>query len=116
MRLLTEALRRQLIDNARTQEPVKGTEEEIDFKPVVKLLMPYGIGIWLLTELDPDNPDIAFGLADLGYPELGYISISELEQLYSGPFPMVIREEGFVADKTISEYADIARVFGYIVA
>ena len=31
---------------------------------------------WLLTEIDPDDHDHAFGLCDLGqgFPELGYVS------------------------------------------
>lgn len=40
--------------------------EEIDPFPVVKLFTPDGGATWLLTELDPDDPDIAFGLCDLG--------------------------------------------------
>lgn len=40
--------------------------------PVVKLFTPDAGATWLLTELDPDDHDIAFGLCDLGlgYPEL----------------------------------------------
>jgi hypothetical protein len=40
-----------------------------DFQPVVKLFMPDADRTWLLTEIDPDNPDIAFGLCDL--PSIG---------------------------------------------
>ena len=45
-----------------------------DFVPVVKLFTPDPGAIWLLTELDPDDADTAFGLCDLGLgcPELGY--------------------------------------------
>jgi hypothetical protein len=34
--------------------------------PVVKLFAPWCGATWLLTELDPGDPDIAFGLCDLG--------------------------------------------------
>jgi hypothetical protein len=53
----------------------------VDFKLVVKLFNPCGAATWLLTELDPDDPDIGFGLCDLGLgsPELGSVRISELE-------------------------------------
>jgi hypothetical protein len=33
--------------------------------PVVKLFTPDAAATWLLTEIDPDNRDIAFGLCDL---------------------------------------------------
>ena len=54
---------------------------EMDFMPVVKLFCPWTGATWLLTELDPEDPDIAFGLCDLGlgFPELGSVRISELE-------------------------------------
>jgi hypothetical protein len=47
--------------------------EDIDPVPVVKLFTPDANATWLLTELDPDNPTLAFGLCDLGLgsPELG---------------------------------------------
>jgi hypothetical protein len=37
MKLLTETIRRQLLENGRRQDTVRGTEDEIDFRPVVKL-------------------------------------------------------------------------------
>lgn len=37
-------------------------QNEQDFLPVVKLFMPECGFVWLLTELDPEQPDIAFGL------------------------------------------------------
>lgn len=36
--------------------------EDIDPYPVLKLFTPNGAATWLLTELDPHDPDIAFGL------------------------------------------------------
>jgi len=52
-------------------------------QPVVKLFTPDGGCTWLLTEIDPEDPDIAFGLCDLGFgcPELGSVSLSELESV-----------------------------------
>ena len=57
--------------------------ENFDPKPVVKLFTPDGAWTWLLSELDPQDPDIAFGLCDLGmgFPELGSVRISELENV-----------------------------------
>jgi len=73
MKLLTEAQYAQLLASGRRQQPLRGTEREIDFRPVAKLYNPCAAATWLLTELDPDDPDIAFGLCDLGmgFPELG---------------------------------------------
>jgi hypothetical protein len=55
---------------------VKDMEPE-DFRPVVKLFCPWTTATWLLTELEPEDPDYAFGLCDLGLgcPELGRVSL-----------------------------------------
>lgn len=56
-------------------------------QPVVKRFDPLGSATWLLTDLDPEDPDIANGLCDLGmgYPELGSVRISELEGISTIP-------------------------------
>lgn len=117
MELLTNEQRAQLMENGKRQAMVRGTEEQIDFEPVVKLFNPWGIGTWLLTELDPDQPDIAYGLADLGYPETGSIS---LEELGSWRHPVlgrgIERDLFFTATKTLNAYAEEARAEGCIVA
>ncbi len=50
----------------------------------IKLFNPCGAATWLLTELSPDR-ELAFGYCflghDVGEPELGYVSIPELEGL-----------------------------------
>lgn len=73
MKLFTKTIHDKLLENGKKQAAVRGTDEEIDFKPVVKLFTPDASCTWLLSEIDPDDPDIAFGLCDLGmgYPELG---------------------------------------------
>ena len=97
MKLLTNEQESRLRQNHALQDP----ERAIDFKPVVKLFG--GSATWLLAELDDDN--ILFGLCDLGFgfPELGYVSLNELES-YQG-FPLIERDRHFVATKTLSEYA-----------
>ena len=117
MQLLTHALRAQLLENAQQQEPLRGTLDEIDFLPVVKLFTPDANGTWLLTELDPENTDIAFGLCDLGlgFPELGSVLISELVAL-RGPMGLPLeRDLYFTATKTLCEYAKAARTAGRVV-
>jgi len=105
--LLTQEIRETLLANGRANA---GREETTDFLPAVKLFCPWGGATWLLTELDPDDPDIAFGLCDLGMgcPELGTVRISELESV-SGPGGLRIeRDRHFTARKTLSAYADEA--------
>ena len=62
MKLLTKDIREQLLRNGREQAKVKGTKAEKDFPPVVKLFYPGGTETWLLTELDPEDEDVAWGL------------------------------------------------------
>ena len=72
MNLFTKAIKNKLIANHNNQDGTK------TFKAVLKLFNPTGIGTWYLSELDPET-NIAFGLCDLGTPELGYVSIDELQ-------------------------------------
>jgi hypothetical protein len=54
---------------------------------VVKLFTSEGTATWLISELDPDDPDRLFGLCDLGLgsPELGYVSLAELKTIRGPP-------------------------------
>ena len=98
------------------QAAVRGTDAEIDFYPVVKLFTPDAGATWLLTEIDPDEPDLAFGLCDLGlgFPELGSVSLSELAALRGRLGLPVERDLYFVARKTLSTYAREASEAGHI--
>lgn len=92
--------------------------ETIDPCPVIKLFTPDAGATWLLTELDPDDEDRAFGLCDLGLgmPELGYVRLSELEEL-RGPFGLAVeRDEHFHAVRPLSAYAEQARLSGRVVS
>ena len=115
---LPDELRQQLLANGREQQTVKGTANERDFAPVVKFFSPYSNAVWLLTELDPDNPDIAFGLCDLGagFPELGDVSLAELEGLRgAGGLPLIERDEYFQTDKSLSAFVEAANAHRRIV-
>jgi hypothetical protein len=106
VQLLTKAQREQLLDNGRRQAVVKGTADEIDFEPVVKLFNPCGAATWLFTEIDPDDETVAWGLCDLGmgYPEFGTVSLEELSA-YRGRFGLGIeRDLHFKAIAPISVY------------
>lgn len=123
MNLLTKTQFDRLIKNGRRQKPVRGTPQEIDFKPVVKLFNPFvelfnpsGKGIWLLTEIDPETPDRAFGLCCIETPELRYVSLLELKGI---PLPFGMRIERklhWKADKTLDGYYREALRTGRIVA
>ncbi len=118
MKLLTNTLRAQLLENGCRQEPLRGTVDELDFVPVVKLFTPDANCTWLLTELDPEDPDIALGLCDLGlgFPELGTVRISELESI-RGPMGLPIeRDRYIVLSKSLAEYASDASNAGRITA
>jgi hypothetical protein len=119
MKLLTTDIRKKLLRNGRLHQQCDeaGTPEP-DFAPVVKLFTPDAGCTWLLTEIDPDDPDIAFGLCDLGmgYPELGSVSLSELEALRGRLNLPVERDLYFTATKTLSAYAEEARAHGAIKA
>lgn len=116
MQLLTQDLRDQLLANGRQQLPLRGTRNEIDFVPVVKLFIPDAGATWLLTEIDPGDPDIAFGLCDLGLgrPELGSVSLSELAAVRGHLGLPVERDLHFRGNKPLSAYASDAYRLGRI--
>jgi Protein of unknown function (DUF2958) len=90
--------------------------EDIDPIPVVKLFTPDANATWLLTELDPERPSIAFGLADLGLgcPEIGYISLDEITAV-RGPMGLPVeRDEHYSETRALSVLAKLARKAGCI--
>ena len=112
MMLITKAQHERLLKNGRVSQQ----SGERNHEPVIKLFTPDADMTWLLTELYPDDPDVAFGLCDLGMglPELGDVRISELEAI-RGSFGLPVeRDLHFSADKTISEYARDAHAAQYI--
>ncbi len=67
MNLTIEEQRTRMLDNGLANAPRGGSgEHEYDHLPVVKIFCPWGGATWLLSELDRQDPDIAFGLCDLG--------------------------------------------------
>ena len=116
MKLFTKEIEKKLLENGIKQDPVRGTKDEIDFIPVVRLFTPWGGATWLLTELSPHDPDIAFGLCDLGmgFPELGSVSVSEIASIRRFGLG-VERDLYFKADHPLSVYAEAARMADRIV-
>ncbi len=102
-----------LTDDQRARLLANGGQRGADHVPVVKFFNPLGDGVWLATELDADG-DTLFGLADLGEPELGSFSLSEISSLRL-PFGMGIeRDILFTGDFPLSVWADAARQAGSI--
>lgn len=108
MILIPDDIRQRLLANG-------AAERETDHVPVVKLFDPVGAATWLITEMMPDG-DTLFGLCDLGFgcPELGYVSLAELESV-RGPLGLGIeRDIHFEARFPLSVYAEAARIAGRI--
>lgn len=102
-----------LTDTQRDRLLANGRDRDQDHIPIVKFFNPFGVGVWLATELDEDG-DIMFGLADIGYPELGSWSLNELRSIRL-PFGMGIeRDLLFTGDFPISVWAETARETGSI--
>jgi len=119
MKLLTNEQIHRLARNGRANaERIDDDGDTHDFEPVVKLFMPDGAATWLLTETDPDDPDIAFGLCDLGMgcPELGSVRISELESVRGRLGLPIERDRHFSPTSRLSGYAAKALAAGRIVA
>lgn len=90
---------------------------EPDHEPVVKIFDPSGGATWLITESLPDEPNLLFGLCDLGMgmPELGYVLRSDLES-DRGEYGLPLeRDLHFKAYAGISSYVRAASQFRHIV-
>jgi hypothetical protein len=74
MTLITDKHIAQLRANGRATLEAIRAGRDIDPTPIVKLYTPDAYCRWLLTELDPNGSDWAFGLFDLGHghPHLGF--------------------------------------------
>ncbi|WP_339862498.1 DUF2958 domain-containing protein [Paremcibacter congregatus] len=110
MQLIPENTRKKLIANWQNED------ENKDPFPVVKLFNPVGAATWLITEMVLGQPDILFGLCDLGFQssELGYVSLSELENIRLFGALSIERDRHFTAEFPLSVYAQAARIHGQI--
>jgi Protein of unknown function (DUF2958) len=85
-RLIEKGRRRQYFAyrSGRGDPPLPLTDPHL--LPTVLLYMPDQGGIWLLSDLHPQNHDRAYGLRYLsrGIPEIGYFSLSEITATHRG--------------------------------
>ena len=112
MKLLTKPLRERLIANYRSNRG-----GEADHPPVIKLFTPDAQATWLISEFDPED-GLFFGLCDLGMgcPELGYVSLAELETV-RGPLGLPVeRDLHWTPKGPLSAYQRDARMHGCIQA
>jgi len=120
MKLIPQELEARLIANWRKGESLdenQANRAAHDPVPVIKFFDPTGPATWLVTEMVAHNRDILFGLCDLGLgmPELGYVSVSELESIrVAGGRLGIERDIHFTASYPISVYAHAARSHGAI--
>lgn len=108
---------KKLLTNGTLQRNALAKKKVLDFKPVIRLFTPDANASWLLSELDPDDPDSAYGVCDpgLGYPKLEWVQFEELD-LVRGPMGLPIElDPSFIANKTDRAYWEEAVLEGKIV-
>lgn len=118
MKLISQKDYKKLLANGKRQREAQEQGKSPDFKPVVRLFTPDAQATWLLTEIDPEAPMIAFVLCDLGMgcPELGYVSLEEISSVRGRLGLPVERDLYFVADKTLGAYVRQAEKEGRTIA
>ncbi len=93
MQLLTQELREQL--------PGLGATEKVeDPMAIVKFFTPDANWTWWATEFDGD--DTFFGAVDGQFFELGYFSLSELEEV-RGPWGLAIERDLYFTPTPLSK-------------
>ncbi|HEY1024939.1 MAG TPA: DUF2958 domain-containing protein [Sphingobacteriaceae bacterium] len=103
MKLFTEQQHQKLVEN--------GHNRDQDHAPVVRLYLPFTNCQWLLSEIDSEEPDIAFGLCDLGmgFPELGNVSLEEIQGITVVPATITVDQQ-FRGNYPMSVYCCAARL------
>ncbi len=104
----------QIPDDLRAILVANGSRDG-DHVPVLKLFNPAGPGTWLITELGDDG-DTLFGLCDLdmGFPELGSVSLAEITSVKLPLGLTIERDISFEGRAPISRWMEIARQTGSI--
>lgn len=113
MHLLPAVLRDTLLANHLRSQ----IDESFDPPPPVKLFTPDAGATWLISEACPDGEDLTlFGLCDLGVgcPELGTVSLAEIESLRGALGLPVERDVSFEPYQSLSRNAAEARSAGRI--
>lgn len=93
MKLLTDELRKEL-------PPLYSKENEKDPLVICKFFLPMAKWTWFATEFD--GKDTFFGFVVGEYPELGYFSLQELENL-EGPYGLGVERDMYFKPCRLSE-------------
>jgi hypothetical protein len=94
-----------LRDDLEALLPPLYAQEALDEDAIafVHFFNPCGVGDWWITEGSPEGDDfIMFGLCDLGCPELGYVSLNEMEAV-RGPLGLGIERDLHWKPRTLQE-------------
>lgn len=116
MQLLTHGQLARLRTNGLQGLQMREDGRSFDPVPVVKLFTPDAACTWLLSEIDPEDDDIAYGLCDLGVgcPELGSVRLSDLAA-FRGKLGLPIERDRHASlTRPISAYAEMAYRHGHI--
>ena len=114
--LITRSAFEDLIRNGRFRDEDDSGEAvcaDFDsFNPLPVLMLFSSPAVWLLTDMASEDPDVVFGLFDLGanYPEIGYERLSRL----IAAFPDLTCSQNFRARAPLHAYIDASRKAGYV--
>jgi hypothetical protein len=114
--LLTDFQRARLEANGRAQAAVKGTIYEIDLDPVVRLVDHETGSVYLLTEIDPDQPQKAWGLClrDPDYPEPHMGQVDLLKLTATEKATVLTVDRSFTPSAPVSDYLFRAQAALYL--
>ena len=118
MELVNSEIRAKLLYNGHKSS--EASEADDNFDPYLwiphsydlsKLFTPDSKVTWLLTELAPNDKDLAFGLCDwgVGNPEIGSVRLSDIARVKGHLGLSVERDTLFKAKMTLNQYAEEAR-------
>jgi len=111
--LITPEQRAQLLANGAAY----GTDKNYDPTPVVKLFTPDAAYTWLLAHIEPECPEVGWGLSDLGlgYPETGFLYLTGVVIVRGRLGLRVERDLRFKGRQPLSAYVRDAQRAGMIV-
>ena len=109
MILITKPQMKELLKNGATHYD--------DHRPVVKLFTPDGAATWLIDSADPEDPDLLYGLCDLGFgaPELGFVRLTEIKAVRGQLGLPAERDLYFEPQLSLGEYARASWEAGRII-
>lgn len=99
MKLITKALSRRLAQ-------LGSQDDKSDPIVVTKFFNPAGVGTWYVIAYQPEDHTCFGYVTGLDYDELGYFSMTELENFRSKPLGVGIERDLSFSEKRLSEIKD----------